>query len=86
MALTSGMQLGPYEIQSPLGAGGRTGEHRGRHPERGHGAGTAGGKSLANTGFIDITRDGQRILLSQPQPNANAALTLVLNWADLLKK
>lgn len=45
-----------------------------------------GGKSLANTGFIDITRDGQRILLSQPQPNANAALTLVLNWADLLKK
>jgi serine/threonine protein kinase/roadblock/LC7 domain-containing protein len=45
-----------------------------------------GGKSLANTGFIDITRDGQRILPSQPQPNANAALTLVLNWVAELKK
>ena len=41
---------------------------------------------LANTGFIDITRDGQRILLSQPQPNANTALTLVLNWAAVLKQ
>ena len=45
-----------------------------------------GGRSLANTGFIDITRDGQRILLSQPQPNANTALTLVLNWNVGLKK
>jgi serine/threonine protein kinase len=45
-----------------------------------------GGKSLANTGFIDITRDGQRILLGQPQPNANTALTLLLNWASVLKK
>jgi serine/threonine protein kinase len=44
------------------------------------------GKSLANTGFIDITRDGQRIMLSQPQPNANTALTLVLNWASALKR
>jgi hypothetical protein len=44
------------------------------------------GKSLANTGFIDITRDGQRIMLSQPQPNANTALTLVLNWAAALKR
>jgi serine/threonine protein kinase/Tol biopolymer transport system component len=45
-----------------------------------------GGKSLANTGFVDITRDGQRILLGQPQPNANTALTLILNWASVLKK
>jgi serine/threonine protein kinase/roadblock/LC7 domain-containing protein len=45
-----------------------------------------GGKSLANTGFIDIARDGQRILLSQSQPNANTALTLVLNWSAVLKK
>ena len=45
-----------------------------------------GGKSLANTGFIDITRDGQRILLGQPQPNANTALTLLLNWASVLQK
>lgn len=45
-----------------------------------------GGRSLANTGFIDITRDGQRILLSQPQPHANTALTLVLNWAAVLKQ
>ncbi len=45
-----------------------------------------GGKSLANTGFIDITRDGKRILLSQSQPNADTALTLVMNWADDVKK
>jgi eukaryotic-like serine/threonine-protein kinase len=45
-----------------------------------------GGKSLANTGCIDITRDGQRIMLSQPQSNANTALTLLLNWTAELKK
>jgi hypothetical protein len=45
-----------------------------------------GGRSLANTGFIDITRDGKRILLSQAQPNADTALTLVMNWAVGLKK
>jgi hypothetical protein len=45
-----------------------------------------GGRSLANTGFIDITHDGQRILLGQPQPNANTALTLMLNWAAALKQ
>jgi len=45
-----------------------------------------GGKSLANTGIIDITRDGKRILLSQPQPNSTAALTLLLNWTAVLKK
>ncbi len=60
------------------------------HREANLSVGTAqvllGGKSLANTGCIDITRDGQRILLSQPQPNANTALTLALNWAALLKK
>jgi len=44
------------------------------------------GKSLANTGIIDITRDRQRILLSQPQPNSSAALTLLLNWAAVVKK
>jgi hypothetical protein len=53
-------------------------------------AGTAqvllGGKSLANTGCIEITRDGQRIMLSQPQSNANTALTLLLNWTAELKK
>jgi len=25
-------------------------------------------------------------MLSQPQPNANTALTLVLNWASALKR
>lgn len=44
------------------------------------------GKSLANTGFIDIARDGKRILLSQSQPNTSTALTLALNWNTVLKK
>ncbi len=39
-----------------------------------------GGRSLASTGFIDITRDGKRILLSRAQPNPDTALTLVLKW------
>jgi len=45
-----------------------------------------GGRSLANTGFIDITRDGKRILLSQSQANSDTALTLVTNWTADLKK
>ncbi len=45
-----------------------------------------GGKSLANTGFIDTTLDGKRILLSQAQPNSDTALSLLLNWTSALKK
>ena len=44
------------------------------------------GKSLANTGCIDITQDGKRIMLCQPQSNAGTALTLVLNWTAELRK
>ncbi|HEV2112522.1 MAG TPA: hypothetical protein VGR50_00150, partial [Terriglobales bacterium] len=45
-----------------------------------------GGRSLASSQFIDVTRDGKRILAGMPQENANTPLTLLLNWSQELKK
>jgi hypothetical protein len=39
-----------------------------------------GGRALATSKFVDITRDRKRVLLGLPQENASTPLTLVLNW------
>jgi Tol biopolymer transport system component/predicted Ser/Thr protein kinase len=44
-----------------------------------------GGRSLASSRFIDVTRDGKRILLGLPQENASTPLTLLLNWTENLR-
>jgi eukaryotic-like serine/threonine-protein kinase len=45
-----------------------------------------GGRSLASSRFIDVTRDGKRILVGLPQENASTPLTLLLNWTETLKR
>ena len=45
-----------------------------------------GGRSLASSRFIDVTRDGKRILLGLPQEYASTPLTLLLNWTANLKR
>jgi hypothetical protein len=45
-----------------------------------------GGRSLASSRFIDMTRDGKRILVGLPQENASTPLTLLLNWTENLRR
>jgi eukaryotic-like serine/threonine-protein kinase len=45
-----------------------------------------GGRSLASSRFIDVTRDGKRILVGLPQENASTPLTLLLNWTENLRR
>ena len=45
-----------------------------------------GGRALASSRFIDVTRDGKRILLGLPQENASTPLTLLLNWTENLRR
>jgi Tol biopolymer transport system component len=45
-----------------------------------------GGRSLASSRFIDVTRDGKRIMLGLPQENASTPLTLLLNWTENLRR
>jgi Tol biopolymer transport system component len=44
-----------------------------------------GGRSLASSRFIDVTRDGKRILVGLPPENASTPLTLLLNWTENLR-
>jgi eukaryotic-like serine/threonine-protein kinase len=44
-----------------------------------------GGRSLASSRFIDVTRDSKRILVGLPQENASTPLTLLLNWTANLR-
>jgi hypothetical protein len=45
-----------------------------------------GRRPLASSRFIDVTRDGKRILLGLPQENASTPLTLLLNWTENLRR
>ena len=45
-----------------------------------------GGRALASSRFIDVARDGKRILVGLPQENASTPLTLLLNWTESLKR
>jgi hypothetical protein len=45
-----------------------------------------GGRSLASSRFIDVSRDGRRILVGLPQENASTPLTLLLNWTENLRR
>ncbi|MGC2203025.1 MAG: hypothetical protein WA633_23160 [Stellaceae bacterium] len=45
-----------------------------------------GGRALASSRFIDVTRDGNRILVGLPQENASTPLTLLLNWTENLRR
>jgi Tol biopolymer transport system component/predicted Ser/Thr protein kinase len=45
-----------------------------------------GGRSVASSRFLDVTRDGRRVLLGLPQENASTPLTFLLNWTATLKK
>jgi eukaryotic-like serine/threonine-protein kinase len=44
-----------------------------------------GGRAIASSRFIDVTRDGKRILVGLPQENASTPLTLLLNWTENLR-
>jgi Tol biopolymer transport system component len=48
--------------------------------------GLLGGRPLGSSRFIDVTRDGKRILLGLPQENASTPLTLLLNWTENLRR
>ncbi len=71
MALTSGTKLGPYEIQSPLGADGQ---------------GAVWNRNSSATTQLELSPDGQRLLLIQAPVQDSANLTLVVNWRQELKK
>jgi eukaryotic-like serine/threonine-protein kinase len=45
-----------------------------------------GGRALASSRFIDVTRDGKRFLVGLPQENASTPLTLLLNWTGNLRR
>jgi len=45
-----------------------------------------GGRTLASSRFIDVTRDGKRILVGLPQENASTPLTLLLNWTESIRR
>ncbi len=45
-----------------------------------------GGRALASARFIDVTREGKRILVGLPQENASTPLTLLLNWTENLRR
>lgn len=45
-----------------------------------------GGRTVASSRFVDVTRDGKRILLGLPPENASTPLTLLLNWTENLRR
>jgi len=108
MALTSGTKLGPYEIQSPLGADGqgavwnRNGKeilYVDDHSRIASVEVTAHGDSVelgkpknlfpiqsSATTQLELSPDGQRLLMIQAPVQDSANLTLVVNWRQELKK
>jgi len=70
MALTSGTRLGPYEIQSPLGAGKPLFPLAVRGLSREY----------------DVSHDGQRFLIITDNQGSSQSLTLVQNWLAEVKK
>src|SRR5258708_13169706 len=67
MALTSGTKLGPYEIQSPLGAGGMGEVYRARDPRLGRDVAI---KVLP----VSFAADSDRLRRFEQEPRAVAAL------------
>src|SRR3989442_5031643 len=68
MALTSGTKLGPYEIQSPLGAGGMGDVFRARDPRLGRDVAI---KVLPSA----FSADAERLLRFEQEARAAAALS-----------
>jgi serine/threonine protein kinase len=71
MGLTPGSQLGPYEILSPIGAGGMGEVYRARDTKL----------------HRDVTPDGRRFMMIKGSPPVPATrINVVLDWAEELKR
>jgi hypothetical protein len=76
MPLNAGTILGPYEIQSPIGAGGMLFQESARSP-------------ISSTDLFsyDVFKDGKRFLVNRfVRPDRPAPLTIVLNATADVKK
>ena len=80
MALSAGTRLGPYEIQTPLGAGGMGEVYRARDTrlER-----TVAIKILPS--HLDLARDG-RVLANSTLGEDTRNINMVVNWTAGIRK
>jgi len=94
--LSNGTKLGPYEIQSALGAGGMGEVYRARDTRLDR---TVAIKILPAALFqvhlrqplsamdifsYDVTADGQKFLVSTKMDTSNSApLSVILNWSEM---
>ena len=95
MSLIPGFRLGPYEIQSPLGAGGMGEVYRATDNRLDRtvaasriaiGANVGTGGALSRVQYA-VASDGQRFLLNTTAAdNATSPITIVLNWDMALRR